>query len=84
MTGQSNNLYTTDLIGSGQFGICAHCTRSPTKEGHDGCLGKLDETIVMNACCGHGDESFAYIQFWDRTRIAGKSALIKIKELKEE
>ena len=38
---------------------CARCGDSPTKEGHDACLGKLPG--VKSACCGHGVEP-GYIQ----------------------
>lgn len=64
--------YTSDLAGSGQFGICAKCKKGPTKEGHDGCLGTLPG--VMNACCGHGNDRQAYIQYWNGNRIAGDEA----------
>lgn len=40
---------------------CGHCGRSNTPEGHDGCLGTIEG--VMNACCGHGIDSAAYVQF---------------------
>lgn len=41
---------------------CGKCNIDNTKEGHDACLGTIDGQ-VMNACCGHGDNSCAYIQF---------------------
>ena len=41
---------------------CGHCGMGRTADGHDGCLGVLPG--VMNACCGHGNESEAYIQLW--------------------
>ena len=47
-----------------QKGLCAHCKRPPTPEGYDGCLGELPKSVVMNACCGHGNSSRAYVQFW--------------------
>lgn len=31
---------------------CKHCGKEPTTEGHDACLGKLEN--VAAACCGHG------------------------------
>lgn len=39
---------------------CGHCGLSRTKKGHDGCIGTLNG--VMNACCGHGQNSMAYVQ----------------------
>ena len=52
---------------------CGHCGKRNSIEGHDGCLGTLPD--VMNACCGHGEEQEAYIQYWDGCRIDGKDAL---------
>lgn len=42
---------------------CGYCGLPNTAEGHDGCLGTLPG--VMNACCGHGSDNEAYIQFDD-------------------
>jgi len=55
--------YTSEMAGIGQYGICKRCKQGPTKDGHDGCLGTLPGSI-MNACCGHGDNGQAYIQYW--------------------
>jgi hypothetical protein len=70
------------MIGSGQFGICAKCKKLPTKEGHDGCLGTLPGQI-MNACCGHGNDRQAYIQYWGGKRIAGAEAIAEQTRLIE-
>ena len=78
--------YTADHAGSGQYGICVTCNKPPTPEGHDGCLGTLQGNI-MNACCGHGEERMAYIQYWEETeggerkRIAGQDAVTEQKRL---
>ena len=40
---------------------CGHCGGPNRADDHDACLGRLPE--VMNACCGHGEEAMAYIQF---------------------
>lgn len=64
-----------------KFMPCGHCGKSNTKEGHDGCLGTLDENKVMNACCGHGKEGQAYVQFWNGNIITGKEAIETQKEL---
>ena len=77
-------LYTPDLAGSGQFGVCAKCGFLPTEEGHDGCLGTLDENIVMNACCGHGLDRQAYVQYWNGEYVRGEIALEIINEIKGE
>ena len=66
--------YTSKMAGSGQYGICGKCKKGPTKEGHDGCLGILPGPI-MNACCGHGNDDQAYIQYWGGKRIAGGEAI---------
>lgn len=53
---------------------CGHCGMERTEEGHDGCLGTLLGD-VMNACCGHGEEKMAYVQFWDGERLGGSAAI---------
>lgn len=72
--------YTSEDAGSGQYGICAKCKKGPTNQGHDGCLGTLDGPI-MNACCGHGNDSQAYIQYWGGDRIGGSEAIAEQKVL---
>lgn len=52
---------------------CGRCKEPITKEGHDACLGTLKG--LMNACCGHGEDSTAYVQFWDGSCIRGKDAI---------
>lgn len=34
---------------------CKRCGNSPTKEGHDACLGNIPG--ASSACCGHGVEA---------------------------
>jgi hypothetical protein len=51
---------------------CGYCGKNSTKEGHDGCLGTLRG--LMNACCGHGNIEFTYVQFWDGSVIYGEDA----------
>jgi hypothetical protein len=65
--------YTSEDVSSGQRGICHKCKLPPSPEGHDGCLGTLPGPI-MNACCGHGSDRQAYIQYWGGNRISGKNA----------
>ena len=60
---------------------CKNCGKTSTKEGHDSCLGTL--IGVKNACCGHGIESEAYIQFLDGNSISGKDALVILDILKK-
>lgn len=77
----ANPRYKPDMAGSGQYGICAHCGKPPTPEGHDGCLGTLPEQVVMNACCGHGNDRQAYVQHWDGTASRGGDALEEQRRL---
>lgn len=75
--------YTPEMAGSGQYGICEKCNLPPTKEGHDGCIGTLPDKNVMNACCGHGNDHQAYVQFWNKKRcIRGEKAIKYINENK--
>lgn len=48
--------------------ICTRCHHAPTKEGHDYCLRDLGNNIAA-ACCGHGDDSQAYILLKDGRRF---------------
>jgi len=59
---------------------CGNCGRGYTKEGHDGCIGTLPN--VMNACCGHGNEIEAYVQFSSDNIIRGKEAVEYIENFK--
>lgn len=65
---------------------CSHCNKNRTPEGHDGCIGTLPN--VMNACCGHGEDSVAYVQFDhkdynsepNKILLQGQEALAYIKK----
>lgn len=72
--------YGPEHAGSGQYGICGKCKKGPTPEGHDGCLGTLPG-LIINACCGHGNDSQAYIQYTDKTDIRGQEAVDEINKL---
>jgi len=52
---------------------CGYCGRADTVEGHDGCIGTLPG--VMNACCGHGTDEDAYIQYRNGPYIYGRDAI---------
>ncbi|MGM1044805.1 MAG: hypothetical protein ACQEXX_01525 [Bacillota bacterium] len=52
---------------------CGHCQLHATPEGHDACLGTLPG--LMNACCGHGWEEEAYVQFLDSSCVRGEDAI---------
>jgi len=59
---------------------CGVCSEHRTKEGHDACLGTLPG--LMNACCGHGVEDEAYVQFLDGFSVHGSDAAGIISILK--
>ncbi len=54
---------------------CGYCGKNNMKNGHDGCLGTIPN--VMNACCGHGAISEAYIQYYTGNIIRGEEAVKK-------
>ncbi len=59
---------------------CGHYGKPQTENGHDGCIGTIDG--VMNACCGHGVENEAYIQFLSGDCIRGEMALEIIDKIR--
>lgn len=61
---------------------CGECGLPRTPEGHDRCLGTLPG--VLNACCGHGDERSAYVQFADGNRLSGRDAVEAINTRKSK
>lgn len=63
---------------------CEHCGRAPIKDGYqeyDACIGKIPIGL-MNACCGHGETTMAYIQFLDGNCIRGLEALTAMEAIK--
>ena len=54
---------------------CGHCGLDNRADEHDPCLGQLEG--VVNACCGHGRDAEAYVQFASRVRptLRGQDAL---------
>jgi len=79
---RKDNMYTPEMAGSGQYGICAKCKKPPTKDGHDGCTGTLPNKWIMNACCGHGLDDRSYIQFWNSPKLIGQKAIDYINKNK--
>lgn len=71
------------LSGRINLGPCVRCLEHPTKEGHDACLGTTLPGL-MNACCGHGEDKWAYAQLLDKTVIYGDDATVIIKILKKK
>ena len=68
-------------VGNFQNRECGRCGKPFTEEGHDACLGILPG--VMNACCGHGDERDAYVQFLDGFSINSEDAVVILEVLKK-
>lgn len=64
---------------AGDVRQCGNCGQARTPEGHDACLGTL--TGVLNACCGHGSDGEAYIEFTDGSRLSGMDALNGFKNV---
>ena len=64
---------TGQLVSENPVRACGICHLPQTPEGHDACIGRLDG--AMNACCGHGDDSSAYVQFNDGRRFSGDRAM---------
>ena len=54
---------------------CGWCRLPNREDGHDACIGELGPGRVMNACCGHGNEAEAYVQFWGGGRLGGAEAV---------
>jgi hypothetical protein len=52
---------------------CRKCGEDNTPEGHDACLGTLPG--VANACCGHGDDESAYVQYEGGCHLTGAEAI---------
>jgi hypothetical protein len=72
-------VYTSDqvLVSDDPDRACGHCMIANTPEGHDPCLGTLPG--VMNACCGHGDASEAYVQFESGMVMRGAFAMLGLR-----
>lgn len=60
---------------------CGKCGKFYTKKGHDACLSTLPG--IMNACCGHGENNEAYVQFLDGISIYGNDAINILNILKK-
>lgn len=71
---------TKELVCENKNRPCGNCNKKNTKQGHDSCIADLPR--VMNACCGHGKPSEAYIQFLDGRVIRGAKALNTANKMK--
>lgn len=61
---------------------CGYCGKPQTPEGHDGCLSTLPG--LMNACCGHGVEAEAYVQYLNGESVSGREAVLVQHHLRQE
>ena len=61
---------------------CGSCDDKDREDGHDACIGELKG--LMNACCGHGQQRTAYVQFLDGTGVHGVDATTIIEILKRQ
>lgn len=53
---------------------CKHCGKEVESfDSVDPCIGLIEG--VDNACCGHGNEVFAYVSFKNGETIRGKDAI---------
>ncbi len=59
---------------------CGHCGERKTKDDHDHCIANLKG--VDNACCGHGCDDDAYIQYSGGLILRGSDAVSAFKGLK--
>ena len=55
---------------------CGECGKFSTPEGHDPCIGTLPG--VMNACCGHGEQIEAYVQYAGGDTVRGVDAIRRL------
>lgn len=59
---------------------CGFCEKENDSSGHDTCLGELPG--IMNACCGHGTDGEAYVQFLNGDIVSGHKAKIIQSKIK--
>ena len=52
---------------------CGRCGEPFSADGHDPCIANLPG--VRNACCGHGSDAEAYVQFDDGRHEVGGDAV---------
>ncbi|KKN03224.1 hypothetical protein LCGC14_1109780 [marine sediment metagenome] len=52
---------------------CGVCLVATGPSGHDPCIGEVPGAI--NACCGHGNDDEAYVQYPDGVRLDGMDAM---------
>ncbi len=61
------------LVKENKDRVCGKCGEYRTEKGHDPCIADLPG--VMNACCGHGDNECAYVQFTLQKVLRGEEAI---------
>lgn len=60
---------------------CSKCGKYPNSNGHDACIANLKG--VKNACCGHGDIKYTYVELESGEVFRGVYAIYIIKKLKD-
>ncbi len=73
---------TDQLISDNVDRDCGHCELPNSPNGHDGCLGA--QPGVVNACCGHGYDAHAYVNFTGAEWLYGRDALLWLNPEKIE
>ena len=58
---------------------CGHCGELATKKGHDRCIANLPG--VVNACCGHGEDTDAYVMFENGVYLQGDDAMREFRRI---
>lgn len=61
---------------------CKVCGLTAPQGEHDPCIKSLGGNVT-DACCGHGDEATAYVQYSDKPTVYGKEAIEAQQQLKE-
>ncbi len=52
---------------------CGICLKATGPSGYDPCIGEVPGAV--NACCGHGEDEEAYVQYPDGVRLDGIDAI---------
>ena len=61
---------------------CEFCGKKTNAFGDDSCIGRLDPEIVASACCGHGFDILANVEFQNGYTVSGEAAINVINEIK--
>jgi len=70
----------TATAGDRQSRDCGSCALPNRKDEHDACIGELPGDVI-NACCGHGEVTEAYIQYSNKPSLRGVAAVTEMQAL---